>query len=590
MLNTIWTEIAAHPRGRHRAFVFLFGFASGLPFPLYFSTLSFRMTEVGVVASTVAFFAWFSLVPSAKFLWAPLLDRYSFPGFTRILGRRLSWIAASKIGVIAGLLLIAFTDPGVSLAVLALGAFLVVVWSATQDIAIDAWRIELAESEAEISIFSTIHVWGYRTAMVVVSSGTLIIAGVADWSTAYMVMAGVLGVVFCLTIWNQAPRPAVDYKDIDPKASPLWLLGGSGLGVLATAASAGVAIFVAHCVTASMDLSGLEVSKRQISIGVGSLVLVPFIICLFAVPRIQKMDDSSRWAKSAYASAFIDFFKHYGYGVLVLLAFISTYRIGDFVMGTLSNAVYAERGYAAEQVGYVNGTFGLIMTIAGVTAGGLATARFGIWRILMVGAVLAIIGNVMFIWLALSPPELWRLATAVFVDNFAGGFAATVLVIFLSRLTDARHTAAQFAIFTSFAWLVPQLLAGSSGVIQEEVGFAGFFTYAAILGVPALFMTPLAMIVMKRAFRRQILSNLEKNSPAIKKIKRKPKRRRHSQNPDESQGGRPVGGVPVVDGVGEEPGGKINADGVRPDDGEKERPAAQANDVDDGEKPRQKHG
>jgi PAT family beta-lactamase induction signal transducer AmpG len=167
------------------------GFASGLPFPLVFTTLTAWLTTTGVSKSEIGMFAWAGIAYSVKFAWAPLVDRLPVPGLTAWLGRRRSWMLLSQCGVIAVLLLMSATDPAARLAQVALLTVVLAVCSATQDIAVDAWRIEAVTARLQGAMAAAYQV-GYRTAVLVAGAGALYIADLGSWSLAYQVMAALM--------------------------------------------------------------------------------------------------------------------------------------------------------------------------------------------------------------------------------------------------------------------------------------------------------------------------------------------------------------------------------------------------------------
>jgi PAT family beta-lactamase induction signal transducer AmpG len=177
------------------------GFASGLPFPLVFTTLTAWLTTTGVSKSEIGMFAWAGIAYSVKFAWAPLVDRLPVPGLTAWLGRRRSWMLLSQCGVIAVLLLMSMTDPAARLAQVALLTVVLAVCSATQDIAVDAWRIEAVTARLQGAMAAAYQV-GYRSAVLVAGAGALYIADLGSWSLAYQVMAALMlpGVLTALLV------------------------------------------------------------------------------------------------------------------------------------------------------------------------------------------------------------------------------------------------------------------------------------------------------------------------------------------------------------------------------------------------------
>jgi len=187
-----WSEaIAVYADRRVIALAFL-GFSAGLPFLLVFSTLTAWLTEGDVSRSAIGFFAWIGITYSIKVLWAPIVDSIPVALLTRALGQRRSWMLLGQIGITAGLVLMTLTGPS-SLLLLSLAALLVAFSSATQDIAIDAFRIEAAVVEYQ-GAMSAAYIFGYRVALLAAGAGALYLAEVLNWEASYLVMAALMGV------------------------------------------------------------------------------------------------------------------------------------------------------------------------------------------------------------------------------------------------------------------------------------------------------------------------------------------------------------------------------------------------------------
>ena len=180
------------PRGFGRqALYVLLGFSAGLPFYMFSTVLSLRLQahEVGLVV--IGFFAWVQLLPTFKFLWAPLLDRYEVPGFGRFWGKRRGWIMLAQLGIFVSMAAMGLTSSDENLAITALFAVLLAFWTTTLEVAADAWRIELAPTQAEQGPLAAANLWGYRTAMVAAGSGALLVADQPGWgwTGAYLAIA-----------------------------------------------------------------------------------------------------------------------------------------------------------------------------------------------------------------------------------------------------------------------------------------------------------------------------------------------------------------------------------------------------------------
>jgi len=467
------------------------GFAAGIPLLLIFGTLSIWLREAGIARATVTLFSWAALGYSFKYTWAPLVDTLAIPGLTRRLGRRRAWLLLAQIAVIAAIAFMASTDPAVGgnaavggLWPLALGAVLLGFAAATQDIVIDAWRIESAPPEMQ-AMLSAAYIAGYRLGMLVAGAGALKLVawwnhGVdgyqyAGWAVAYWGMAAamLIGVVTTLRI----REPSGAHFEANPAAQRAPLL-------FAAAVAAFIAAFTLwpHAVPApgADPLLNFVYQAGRLGWSLAAAMAAGWgLIQLRAVPLAM--------AKTLYWEPFADFLRRHGrYGALILLL-VGSYRIADIVMGASANMFYVDMGYSKDQIADIAKTFGLVMSIVGGFAGGALALRWGLLSALWLGAWLAALTNVLFAALAwLHEPSSLALAAVIAADNLAAGLASAALVAYLSSLTSLAFTATQYALFSSMMTLLPKLLAGYAGAVVDSVGYAGFFIGSALLGVPVL--------------------------------------------------------------------------------------------------------
>ncbi len=405
--------------------IFLLGFSSGLPFPLVYSTLSLWLAQAGLELSTVSTFAWLGFAYSFKFVWAPLVDSVKIPLLTELVGRRRAWMLVAQVSIGASLILLSGIDPTENIEVFAFVAVAVALSSATQDIVIDAYRIECAESRMQ-GVLAASYQYGYRVAMLVGGAGAIAIAEFAPWSVAYLAMSGCVVVGMLAALWCDEPA----------------------------------------------------IQARQL-----------IYTSLSAVERIAK------WFTHAIAEPFGDFFKRYGMFAIVMLAFISLYRLSDYVLGILANPFYSEIGYTNLQIALIAKGYGLWVGLVGIGAGGWAVVKYGVARCLVISTILIASTNLFFAAMVIVGPEPWMLAVTISADNLAQGISGTVLIAYLSSLTNLSFTATQYALLSSFMSLLGKFSAGYSGDVQESIGWLGFFLYAAALGLPAI---ALSFVVAKR--------------------------------------------------------------------------------------------
>ncbi|NOQ79030.1 MAG: MFS transporter, partial [Gammaproteobacteria bacterium] len=182
-------------------------------------------------------------------------------------------------------------------------------------------------------------------------------------------------------------------------------------------------------------------------------------------------------------------FQRYGKTIaLALLVFIGFYRVSDIVLGVIANVFFLEIGFTKMQIATVVKTFGLVMTIAGGFLGGILAIRFGVMKILFLGALLTVITNLLFMLLASAGNDIVLLYLVISADNLSAGLASAAFVAFLSSLTNISFTAVQYAIFSSLMTLMPKLIGGYSGSIVESIGYSNFFLVASLMGIPVLFL------------------------------------------------------------------------------------------------------
>ncbi|MEL0586187.1 MAG: MFS transporter [Candidatus Thiodiazotropha sp. (ex. Lucinoma kazani)] len=429
-----------------RSMLFL-GFSAGLPLLLVFGTLSFWLREAGISRATIGFLSWVALAYAFKWIWAPLVDRLELPWLTRKLGRRRAWMLLAQISVIVGLCGLAFSDPLQSLQSFALLALLVAVSSATQDIVIDAYRIERAEVRLQGAMAAN-YMIGYRIAMIVSGGGAL---GMAQWASptetgyhlsawmfAYLVMASLM-LIGVVTVF------LIDEPDVHPDAATLEQ-------------------------EAVVD----RVIEQQ-----GWL---PGSLRAF-----------SEWFYGAVISPFADFIKRYRWQAVLILALIATYRISDVVLGVISNVFYVDMGFSKREVAIVANVLGVIMTLLGAVVGGMLVTRLGVMRILLLGGVLAASTNLLFAWLAGIGHSVVMLTLVISADNLSAGLATSAFIAYLSSLTNVSYSATQYALFSSVMLLLPKFVGGFSGVMVDGIGYVNFFLITASMGIPVLILILLAM-------------------------------------------------------------------------------------------------
>ena len=409
------------------------GFSAGLPLLLVFGTLSFWLREAGIDRTTIGFLSWVGLAYGFKWAWSPLVDRLPIPWLTARLGRRRSWLLAAQGLIMAGLVGMALTDPRMALAPVVWCAVAVAIGSATQDIALDAFRIESGDADHQAAL-AAIYQTGYRLAMIWAGAGAL-------WIAARVQDASATAIAGVAPAYQQGP----------------WQ--------------------VAYLVMACSMLPGV-------------------LTVLFSREPVPAPPAPSKglaqWLHGALVAPFADFIGRYRWQAALILALIATYRVSDVVMGIMANPFYVDMGFTKDEVAAVSKIYGVVMTLVGAVIGGALALRMGVMRVLMLGAALSAASNMLFAWLSTRGHDVTALVWVVSADNLAGGLATTAFMAYMASLTNVQYSATQYAMFSSMMLLLPKFVAGFSGKYVDAFGYADFFNATALLGVPVLLLVWLA--------------------------------------------------------------------------------------------------
>ncbi len=425
-----WREaLAIYLRAPVITMLFL-GFSAGLPFLLVFSTLSAWLRSDGVEVAAIGFFSWIGILYSIKFFWAPVVDRTALPLLTRRLGQRRGWMLLAQGIIATGLVGLASLDPQGNLALVAAFSLMVAFGSATQDISIDAFRIESAPDDMQAAMAST-YIIGYRGGLLAAGAGALYVASWISWEAAYLSMAALVGIGVITVL-------------VRPEPQRLSL--------------------TTHLIHEPRVRAFLRASRGK--------------------PR--SLRRLGAWVIGAVVCPFTDFFTRHRRKALWLLLFVAVYRISDLAMASMANPLYIDLGFSLATIANVTNIFGIAMSIGGGILGGLLVARYGIGPILILGATAATLTNLLFAALALAGAHLPMLVMTIVGDNLSNGLASAVFIAFLSSLTSRAYTATQYALFSSLMTLPGKFLSGFGGLVVAADGYATFFVMATALGVPAI--------------------------------------------------------------------------------------------------------
>ncbi len=482
--------------------LFFLGFAAGLPLLLIFSTLSMWLREAGVSRSAVTFFSWAALAYSFKFLWAPLVDLLPLPLLTRLLGRRRAWLWLAQLGVILSIAAMALIDPAASAGeqgghALLLMSFATVALgfsAATQDTVIDAYRIECAPERYQ-AVLASVYIAGYRVGMVVSGAGSLFLAQMLGtsselysypaWRSTYLVMALIMGIGMLTTLCIREPEQR---QERQIHHYPAWeYLRLLFLFCCCAAIFAGCFFYggiwlVSLKETLSSKLAGFCLESLRFLGSLGCSAVVAWCFSLAGLVDRQMVYRS-------YIAPITDFFRRYGIeSALIILLLIGCYRFSDIVLGVIANIFYMDMGFSKADIAAVSKVFGVVMSLLGGFIGGGLALRYGVYKVLMLGAVLSSATNILFLLLTRSGADIIMLYVVISADNLAAGVASAAFVAFLSSLTSYSFTAVQYAVFSSLMTLIPKFIGGYSGTIVAGAGYDLFFLFTAAAGLPVLLL------------------------------------------------------------------------------------------------------
>lgn len=482
------------------ALLFL-GFSAGIPILLIFSTLSVWLREAEISRSAVTFFSWAALGYSFKFLWAPLIDLVPFPVLTRYLGRRRGWLLVSQFLVIIAICWMASVNPvaGSShIVLMACAAVMLGFSSATQDMVIDAYRIECVEESKQALLAST-YIAGYRGGMVVAGAGSLFLAGYlgtsmdlynySAWRITYFAMAAVMGIGVVTTLVidekeNSELAKRYEYSTRDYTGFLIFFL----VCVVSFALSF---FYIGPLVESVLENSvGSEAASGKLVVFLSEVFRFFFAVaCAILVGYLFSVTGkiNREMVKQSYIEPVREFFSRYsGRAALLLILLVGFYRLSDIVLGVVANVFYLDMGFSKNIIAGVSKSFGLVMTLLGGFFGGVLTLRFGVINILFLGGLLSSATNLLFMLLAKTGSDVTMLTMVIGADNLSAGIAMTAFVAFLSSLTSISFTAVQYAIFSSLMTLFPKLIAGYSGSMVTGVGYSSFFLLTSVMGIPVL--------------------------------------------------------------------------------------------------------
>ena len=394
--------------------IFLLGFTSGLPYILVFSTVGIWLATLDVSISQIGMFSSITIIYALKIFWAPLVDSTSIPLFNKI-GNRKGWISLMHILIILFLLAISFTSPEENIILLAFFVALIALFGSFQDIAVDAYRIELADIEDQ-GLLASSYQYGYRLAMLFATTGALLIASRTGWPLVFKIMAASM----------------------------------------------------------FLGLIGLSLTNDSNKRSVNKLTFI-----------------SSIW------NPLKDIFNRFGlYASIILMSIIATYRLTDIVAGSVTSPFYYKIGFSLDEIALIAKTTALICSMVGILAGGFLVKVFKIYNALIFGAILMMITNLGFAFLAISGKSLLNLSIVVGLDSLTAGIVGTINIVFLTSLVSKEYTAFQYALFTSLMAVFGKILSFFSGIVVDQLalisgynqGWMMFFIFTSLLTLPSMLL------------------------------------------------------------------------------------------------------
>jgi PAT family beta-lactamase induction signal transducer AmpG len=559
-----WGTLFRSLRNPKSGYMLLFGFAQGLPPALFLGTLYAWLSEAEVDLETMGVFSLVGLAYAFQFLWSPLLDKVDIPGLRR-LGKRKQWIAPMQLVVGIALVVMSYLDPKNALAWFSLLAAIGAFASATQDIAINAWRIDVADEVATIDILSTITQMGFRLASLVGGAIGLIMAERHGWPFVYVMFGGFMLAIGIAGLFapdarvsgDRAANAAVnrdevaelyDVGEVTEKVRNRALLA---VGLLWAWAIGTVVVFMVRSMTASPEN---RPDVTEFTTGFGPLIIIATIVlpAFIAAWVVKQQRDGENVITSpseaghavkftdhlyrALVLPLVEFVARMGWALMLVLALVLTYRITDSIWGVFAYPFYlGELGYTGEDVAFASKILGIFAILLGLAIGGWLITVFGRMFMLTLGAILAAATNLLyanlaaggavmqagsdaigFTWLVetmsnglaplffvAAPPSegLARLAFTIFWENFAIGIAGAAYIAWLSSIVAKKYAAVQFALLASLTLLIGTLGRGALGQMIEERGYYYVFIFTALIGVVAVVLCVLEWIRVVRQGR-----------------------------------------------------------------------------------------
>ena len=425
---------------RRMARILLLGIISGFPWVLIGSSLSLWLKEDGLSRSTIGWAGLIFGVYAFNFLWAPLIDRVRLPWLSDRMGHRRAWILALQAVILVCLVLWSAVEPSSDLGVIVAIGLVIAVASATQDITIDALRIEqIGRAEQETMAA------GAATAVV-------------GWWTGFKI-----GGIVALATAEAFQNAGVEHY---------WQATFLVLGVVVVLCNIGL-LFVREAPAAERLAAQAEDESRIAS----RLALSgPF-------------GRAAAWLGGTVVGPLSRFFRQKGFAIAAaVLGFVFLFKIGEAFLGRMSLVFYSEIGFSKPDIALYSGGLGWVVTVAFTILGGLAAIRIGLVKAMFLSGIAMALTNLLFAALAWSGKSEALFAAAVLMDDLTSAFATVTFVAFISMLVDRTYTATQYALLASVGTAGRTLLAASSGELVDwlEGDWGTFFVITTLMVAPSL--------------------------------------------------------------------------------------------------------
>lgn len=451
-----WREALDSYRDIRLLYIFLLGCSSGFPFVLVGSSMSGWLKDAGLSRAAIGYFGSVMIVYAINFLWAPLLDRVKVPWICLLLGQRRGWIFSMQTLMLCATAAIAFTNPGQSLLWTSLLALAITTFSATQDIAIDAYRIDIIGSDQiRLPPAAAMSVMGWWTGYSLPGYLAFHYADVIGWQSVYLWLAAIMGLMMVFTLIAREPKTEREF------------------------------------------LQKVAEQKYSESLSLNNNVWEKFLL------RVSV----------TVVEPFADFFRRNGWQLAcTILAFVFLFKMGEAFLGRMSIQFYREVGFSNEQIADYSKLVGWFATIFFTLVGSAINIRYGIVRGLLIGGLAMAGSNLMFAWIALVGPSEPLFLATILVDNFTTAFSTVAFVAFLSWLTGRAFSATQYALLASLGNLGRTTMSSFSGEMVDKLNgnWALFFVITALMVIPGLLLLlRISQIFKRRELQRESLEPTE---------------------------------------------------------------------------------